>query len=245
MQIITCDNKADLGQRAAEHGATFIRNAIAQRGAASIIVATGVSQFEMLSELVLLPDINWRAVTAFHLDEYVGLPITHPASFRKYLLERFIARLPAPLAAFHAINAEDNPARECQRLNSLIRPHTIDVAFVGIGENGHLAFNDPPADFDTQLPYIVVNLDAACKQQQLGEGWFAAIDDVPAQAISMSISHILKSKNIVACVPDRRKAVAVQACVQGPVSPQAPASILQRHAATTLFLDRESASLLL
>lgn len=242
MNISISEDKQALGQRAAEHGARLIREAIAARDAASIIVATGASQFEMLGALVKMPDIRWDKVTAFHLDEYIGLPISHPASFRKYLSERFVSKLPMPLAAFHPINGEGDPAAECRRVGDAIRAHGVDVAFVGIGENGHLAFNDPPADFETAEPYIVVTLDDACRRQQMGEGWFASLDDVPKQAISMSIRQIMRSRAVIASVPDRRKAAAVKACLQGDVSPDAPASILQRHADATIYLDRDSAS---
>lgn len=233
-----------MGQQAAEHGARLIRRAIDMRGGASIIVATGASQFEVLESLVKQPNIRWDKVTGFHLDEYVGMPITHGASFRKYLWERFVSKLPLPVASFHYVNAEMDPEGECKRLGELIKTHPIDVAFIGIGENGHVAFNDPPADFDTEEPYLVVNLDEACRKQQLGEGWFPTLADVPTRAISMSVRQIIKSKSIVCTVPDQRKAQAVKNSVQGPVTNQAPASILQKHADTTLFLDKPSASLL-
>lgn len=244
MKIETGSDKDDLGRRAAAAGAALIREAIEQRGAANVIVATGASQFEMLEELVGAPDIAWHRVTAFHLDEYVGMPITHPASFRRYLWERFVSRLPLPLKAFHYVDAEQDPAAECRRLGDLIRRHPIDVAFIGIGENGHVAFNDPPADFQTEEPYIVVNLDEACRRQQLGEGWFATLDDVPQQAISMSCRQIVESNQIVCSVPDARKAQAVRNSLSGPVSRNVPASILQQHERTTVFLDPQSASLL-
>ena len=238
------DTKQEMGQRGAEHGAAIIRKAIDARGGANIIVATGASQFEMLEALAKQPNIRWDKVTGFHLDEYVGMPITHGASFRKYLWERFISRLPLPLAAFHYVNAETDPAGECKRLGELIRKHPIDVAFIGIGENGHVAFNDPPADFETEEPYIVVELDEACRKQQLGEGWFPTLADVPKQAISMSVKQIMKSKSIVCTVPDQRKAEAVRNSVKGPVTNKVPASILQKHGDTTLFLDKPAASLL-
>jgi glucosamine-6-phosphate deaminase len=193
---------------------------------------------------VKAPDIAWNRVTAFHLDEYVGMPITHPASFRKYLWERFVSRLPLPLAAFHYIDGEADPAGQCRTLSTAISEFTIDVAFVGIGENGHLAFNDPPADFQTTEPYIVVNLDEACRRQQLGEGWFKSLDEVPRQAISMSCRQILKSRAIIASVPDQRKAAAVKATVEGAISPRMPASILHKHPECAIFLDPDSASLL-
>ena len=244
MNQIICKNKQTLGETAAAAGATAIRETIRSRGAANIIVATGASQFEMLSALLKEPDIAWDKVTAFHLDEYVGIPITHPASFRQYLWRRFVSQLPLPLAAFHYVNGESNPQAECQRLGEIISRHPIDLAFVGIGENGHLAFNDPPADFQTEEPYLVVNLDTDCRRQQMGEGWFKTIDDVPRQAISMSIRQIMKSRCIICSVPDVRKAKAVQTCMEGPVTPQAPSSILQKHPNALVYLDPDSASLL-
>lgn len=244
MQVKVFDSKAELGRAAAHDGAQFIRAALAKRGKANIIVATGASQFEMLEALVQEPNIDWSHVTVFHLDEYVGLSIEHPASFRKYLYERFVQKLPGALNAFNPINGEGDVEAECARLGKLIAQHPIDVAFVGIGENGHLAFNDPPADFQTQQPYLVVQLDEACRRQQMGEGWFPTLQDVPQQAISMSIQQILKSKAIVCSVPDERKAAAVKACLQGEISPEAPASILQQHSQTTVYLDKPAASLL-
>ncbi len=244
MQVIKCENKQELGRQAAQFGAECIRHAIAERGEANIILATGASQFEMLSALLEERGVEWSAVTAFHLDEYVGMDITHPASFRKYLQERFVQRLPTPLRAFHLIHGEADSAAECLRLNALIAQYPIDVAFVGIGENGHLAFNDPPADFKTEAPYIVVNLNEACRRQQLGEGWFATLEEVPTQAISMSIRQIMKAKEIVCSVPDLRKANAVKLTLQSEVNPFAPASILQNHPAARLYLDPDSARLI-
>ncbi len=183
-----------------------------------------------------------RKVTAFHLDEYIGLPESHPASFRKYLRERFASLV--PLKKFNYVNGETDPGKECRRLGELIIQCPIDIAFVGIGENGHLAFNDPPADFETEEPYLVVNLDEACRRQQLGEGWFASIEDVPLQAISMSIRQIMKSKAIICSVPDLRKAEAVRKTLKEPVSPLIPASILRNHEKAWLYLDIDSASLL-
>lgn len=214
----------------------MIRAALKNHGKANIILATGASQFEMLAELVKQP-VDWSKVTCFHLDEYVGMPVSHPASFRKYLKERFVDQLAMPPAAFHFLNAEGDPQAECQRLGEVIKQHPIDVAFIGIGENGHLAFNDPPADFETREPYIVVELDDPCRQQQFGEGWFPTFDSVPKQAISMSIRQILASRVIICSVPDSRKAEAVGKAVEGPLTPQLPASILRNHPATTLFLD--------
>jgi glucosamine-6-phosphate deaminase len=244
MKIVVGENKVESGRRAAREGAELIRAAIKDRGGANIILATGASQFEMLEELTKATDLNWNQVIAFHLDEYAGLPITHPASFRLYLWKRFVSRLPVPPRTFCYIDAEGDLVGECRMLNQFIKGHEIDVAFIGIGENGHLAFNDPPADFETSEPYIVVMLDEACRRQQLGEGWFATLDDVPKQAISMSIKQIMKSKTIVCTVPDERKAKAVAAALEGEVGPEVPASILQRHGNVTVYLDPPAASLL-
>lgn len=241
MQILISKTKESMGASAASQGASLIRNALREKGSAAIIVATGASQFEMLDQLVREPDINWKAVTAFHLDEYIGLSMEHPASFRRYLKERFVDRLPEPVGAFHYIQADDNPEAEVKRLNELISGVIIDVAFVGIGENGHLAFNDPPADFATEEPYLIVRLDEACRKQQLGEGWFDSLEEVPEQAISMSVRQIMKSRAIICTVPDERKAVAVKNTVEGSVTPEVPASILQQHPNCRLLLDEAAA----
>ncbi len=237
-------DKSTCGQRAAVAGAHLIRAAIAARGHAHIIVATGASQFEMLSHLSQLPDLPWDKITGFHLDEYVGLPISHPASFRRYLWERFVSRLSLPMQAFHFLNGEGDSRQECERVGQILAAHPIDVAFIGIGENGHIAFNDPPADFETESPYLRVALDEACRQQQLGEGWFPNFASVPTHAISMSPRQILKSQHIICTVPEERKAVAVKNTLTGPVTPQVPASILQTHSSWQLFLDQGAASLL-
>lgn len=242
MQINIFTTKAELGQAAARDAAVIINHAIAERNSAYVIAATGTSQFEFLDALMLEP-IDWRKVTFFHLDEYADLPESHPASFRRYLRERIVSRVHP--RAFHFIDGEaDDVYDECRRLGQLITQQAVDVAFVGIGENGHLAFNDPPADFDVDEPYIVVNLDDACRQQQVGEGWFTSIDEVPAQAISMSIKQILRSLEILCIVPDRRKAEAVKASVELNVDPMYPASILQTHERVRLYLDRDSSALL-
>ncbi|MDB4491535.1 glucosamine-6-phosphate deaminase [bacterium] len=242
MEITISENKIESGKRAAKRGAELIREAIVARGHATIIVATGASQFEMLEALVGEPDIDWSVVTGFHLDEYVGIPITHPASFRKYLWERFVSKLPLPLKAFHYLDAASDPVSECTRVGELLSTESVDVAFIGIGENGHVAFNDPPADFEVSDPYIVVDLDEACRQQQLGEGWFPSFDAVPKQAVSMSAKQIMKSAAIICTVPDERKAEAVANATQRPITPDVPASILQNHANYHLYLDEAAAS---
>jgi len=243
MNVRIFADKNTMAGQAAQDGAALIRTAIAERGEANIIVATGASQLEMFSHLVQVEDVDWHRVTAFHLDEYVGLPVTHPGSFRLYLWRQFVSRLPVPLQAFHFLDAERDCTAECQRVGDLITKHPIDVAFIGIGENAHVAFNDPPADFNTEDPYILVTLDEACRRQQHGEGWFESLDDVPNKAITMSVRQILKSKNIVCTVPDERKAVAVRDALEGPITSDVPASILQEHPSTTLYLDQPAATL--
>ena len=233
------DDAAAMGRAAAAHGAAAIREAIGARGSATVIVATGASQFEVLAALVE-EDVDWPRVTGFHLDEYVGLTAAHPASFCRYLRERFVSKV--SLAAFHYVDGEADPEAECDRLGRLIGAESVDVAFIGIGENAHIAFNDPPADFETERPYLVVELDEVCRRQQLGEGWFETLDDVPRRAISMSPRQILKSRTIVCSVPDERKAAALAATIEGDVSPEVPASIVQTHADTVIFCDWAAAS---
>ncbi|PKQ44451.1 glucosamine-6-phosphate deaminase [Confluentibacter flavum] len=242
MKIVISEDKNKLGKNATQKGAEFIRNAIEKEGQANLIVATGVSQFEMLSELVK-EDIDWTKVTGFHLDEYIGLPNTHKASFRKYLKERFVDLV--PIKKFYYVNGNaENPLEECNRLDEIISGMQIHVAFVGIGENAHLAFNDPPADFDREEAYFVANLDKACRKQQLREGWFPSLEDVPKQAISMSVKQVLKSEVIIASVPDRRKAIAVRNTIESEIAPDVPATALKLHNQTWLYLDKASASLL-
>jgi len=243
MEIVISRDVSQLGKEAGANAARAIRYAISERGIANIILATGTSQFETLNQLISEEEIDWSKVVMFHLDEYIGLPISHPASFRKYLKERFISKVP-PLKAAFLIDGENDPGAECDRLSKLISKHPIDVALVGIGENGHLAFNDPPADFDIEKPYIIVDLDDQCVQQQFGEGWFPSINDVPRKAISMSVKQIMKSKHIVCSVPDARKAVAVKNSVENQVSNIYPASILQTHQHCIIYLDPLSAALL-
>ncbi len=243
MEIKVFPTKAEMAAAAARQAADALRRALHARGKAHVIAATGASQFEFLDALVKTPGIDWSRTVFFHLDEYVGVPATHPASFRRYLRERIVNRV-GP-GQFHFIEGDAaDPQAEAARVGALIRAHRIDVAFVGIGENGHLAFNDPPADFETREPYLVVSLDEACRRQQLGEGWFPRLDDVPVRAISMSIRQILDADEILCIVPDARKAQAVRDCLEGPVSPQHPASILQRHPGTAVYLDAPAAALL-
>ncbi len=241
--VIKCFNdKREMAKVAADQAAGILREAIQVQGKARLIAATGAAQFEFLEALTSLPGIDWSRVEMFHLDEYIGLPASHPASFCRFLQERLIQKTGIKHAFL--LNGEQNPVDVIRRTSQALLSAPIDVAFVGIGENGHLAFNDPPADFETEDPYLVVTLDEACRRQQLGEGWFATLEDVPRRAISMSIRQILKAKKIVCIVPDARKAKAVKACFDGEISPIAPASILRTHPGTTVFLDVHSAALL-
>ncbi len=241
--VIECFNdKREMAKAAAEQAAAILRQSIEAQGKARLIAATGASQFEFLEILTSLPGIDWPKVEMFHLDEYIGLPASHPASFRRFLQERLIQK--TGITKYFLLDGEQDSEHVIRGTGEALLSAPIDVAFVGIGENGHLAFNDPPADFKTEEPYIVVNLDEACRRQQLGEGWFATLADVPRRAISMSVRQILKAKKILCIVPDARKAEAVKACFEGEISPLAPASILRTHPNTTVFLDAHSAALL-
>jgi glucosamine-6-phosphate deaminase len=242
MKIEVFEDKLSLGKAAARLAATAILQACARKGNARLIAATGASQFEFLDFLTKDSRIDWHKVELFHLDEYLGLAIEHPASFRNYLLERLIYK--TGIENFHLLDGEANPAEVCHRVGGALASAAVDVAFVGVGENGHLAFNDPPADFETEEPYLIVELDEACRWQQVNEGWFGSLSEVPERAISMSIRQILKSEEIICIVPDARKARAVKACFEEEVSPMAPASILRTHPRVTALLDQDSARLL-
>jgi glucosamine-6-phosphate deaminase len=236
------DDPSQLALAAAADASARIRAAIGRRGRARIIAATGASQMAFLDRLVREPGIEWPKVEMFHLDEYIGLSVDHPASFRKYLLERLIR--PAGITRYHLLDGERDAVAVCREVGRLLQQEPVDVAFAGIGENGHLAFNDPPADFETEAPYLIVTLDERCRRQQVGEGWFARFEDVPATAISMSVRQILAARSIICVVPDLRKAEAVRASLEGPVDPMVPASILRTHPDVTMYLDPASASLL-
>lgn len=231
-----------MGAYSAKLASLILRSAIAEKGRARIIVATGSSQFEVLEALTSQPDIDWTCVDGFHLDEYVGIASSHPASFCGYLKSRFVDKV--PLRSFHFLDGLKDPQSVCQRASKELLSEPVDVAMIGIGENGHLAFNDPPADFETDAAYHVVALDQACRQQQVGEGWFASLQEVPTHAISMTIHRIMQSRKIICSVPDERKAIAVRDSVEGPTTNMVPGSILKRHPNTTLVLDRAAASLL-
>ncbi len=241
MKVEINESMIKMAKSAAEKGAKLIRSTISNKGHANILIATGASQIEML-EYLTKEDIDWSVVTCFHMDEYIDMPATHNASFRKYLKERVVDIVHPKV--FHFIDGEVNTDEECQRVGQLITDNPIDVSFIGIGENAHLAFNDPPADFETDKAYLKVRLDEKCRRQQFGEGWFDSFDDVPKVAISISIRQIMKATDIICTVPDLRKAEAVAQSIDGPVTSSVPASILQNHAGATIFLDSNSSSLL-
>lgn len=235
-------DKQTMAQAAAAEAAIILKEAIAAQGRVRLTAATGASQLEFLAALTVDTSVDWSRVALFHLDEYIGLPNTHPASFAKYIKERII--LPTGISNYCLLDGMRDPVEVIAEAGLRIQAAPVDLALVGIGENGHLAFNDPPADFETSDPYLIVSLDEACRRQQVGEGWFPAMADVPERAISMSIRQILAAKQILCIVPDKRKAQAVRDTLTGTITPQVPASILRTHPRAALFLDRESASLL-
>ncbi len=242
MNVKIFPDKDSLARAAADQAAKAIRHATNQRGSARIIAATGAAQFEFLEYLTQVRDIDWKQVELFHLDEYLGIPASHPASFRRYLHERLIDKV--GIIRFHLLDGERDPGEVIAELTAEIRKAPIDIAFVGIGENGHLAFNDPPADFETEEAYIIVDLDEACRRQQLGEGWFNSLEEVPRQALSMTVKQVLKARQIIAIVPEARKAPAVAKCLQGDIGPMAPSSILRTHTNAYVYLDQDSSALL-
>ena len=241
MKVKIFENPIELGKDAAKYCAEIINEAIDSKGNARIILATGASQFETLKALVE-SDIDWSKVEMFHLDEYIGLPESHPASFRKYLKERFLNKVNIKQA--YMVDGEDEPQKVIDYLTTEIRKAPIDLGLIGIGENAHIAFNDPPADFDTKEAYICVVLDDACKQQQVREGWFATIDDVPKMAISMTVHQIMQCRKIVSCVPYAVKAKAIKDTLENELTNMVPATMLKEHPDIVLYLDKESASLL-
>ena len=245
MKIDISDNKNEMGSRAADQAAAIICAAIAERNEARVIFASAASQFEFIEALLAHAEIDWSKVCGFHLDEYVGLAAAHPASFRRFLKERLLATLPCPVKSFTFAGGDaPDTAAECARLEAAIREKPVDLACIGIGENGHIAFNDPPADFETDAAYAVVALDEVCRRQQVGEGWYPNLDAVPTHAFSMTVPQILDARTIVVIVPDDRKAKAVSMAVDGPITNMCPSSILRTHPRCTLFLDKPAASLL-
>jgi glucosamine-6-phosphate deaminase len=242
MQIKIAESRAAMGRYVAEIAAAHLRDVLSKQAEANLIVATGSSQFEVLDSLVQMPNIDWARVNGFHLDEYLGLPCTHSASFCGYLKQRFVDQV--PLRSFLYLDGTLPPEELIQRASESLGGKRIDLLLCGIGENGHLAFNDPPADFETKAVYNIVELDEACRRQQVGEGWFDTLDQVPTQAISMTIHQILQAERILCSVPDRRKAEAVKQTLEGSITSDVPASALSHHKATTLILDSTSSCLL-
>ncbi len=245
MKLDISDSKIEMGRRAAARAAEKMCAAIAQRGEARVIFASAASQFEFIEALIARTEIDWSKVRGFHLDEYVGLAADHPASFRRFLKERLLAKLPCPVKSFTFVGGDaPDTAAECARLEAAIREKPVDLACIGIGENGHIAFNDPPADFETKAAYAVVALDEVCRRQQVGEGWYPNLDAVPTHAFSMTVPQIMAAQAIVVIVPDDRKAKAVSMAVDGPVTNMCPSSILRTHPDCVLYLDKPAASLL-
>lgn len=240
MKIVVADNAQELGLKAAACAAEVINRSIKERGQARIVLSTGSSQFDLIKALVEM-DIEWNKVEMFHLDEYLDLPETHPASFRKYLKEKFVNLV--PLKAVHFVSGEGDTESHIAELTVEIRKAPIDLGIVGIGENAHIAFNDPPADFETKEAFIIVNLDLKCKQQQVGEGWFPSVDEMPSQAITMTPYQIMQSKTIISCVPHKVKAQAVKDTLENDLTNTIPATLLKGHSDYTLFLDDASTSL--
>ncbi|HHW48671.1 MAG TPA: glucosamine-6-phosphate deaminase [Clostridiaceae bacterium] len=240
MKVRIFKNSEELGREAAAFAASILNKCISEKGSARLVLSTGASQFDTLKALVK-ENVDWSKVEMFHLDEYINLPETHPASFRKYLKERFVSKV--NLKAAHFVNGEGDVEKNIRELTQELLREPIDLGLIGIGENSHIAFNDPPADFDTREAYIIVNLDENCKKQQVREGWFPTVDDVPKQAISMSVYQIMQIKTIISCVPYKVKANAVKLTLENEVTNMIPATMLKTHNDVTLFLDEESASL--
>lgn len=240
MKVVVASDRAELGSYVAQQAAAAIGSCLANQDECNLIVATGSSQFEVLDQLAQAENVDWSRVNGFHLDEYVGIPTTHPASFCGYLAQRFVDRV--PLKSFYYLDGMLDPQKLVDAANEAIGDKSIDLLLCGIGENAHLAFNDPPADFEATVPYQIVQLDEACRRQQVGEGWFDSLEQVPPNAISMSVQQIMKADQIICSVPDRRKADAVRATVEDAISPEVPASILRNHSSATLVLDPTSAS---
>lgn len=232
-----------MADAAAQYAVSKLQEELKRKKLVRLVAATGASQLDFLSRLVAAKDVDWARIELFHLDEYVGVGIEHPASFARYIKERIIE--PTGIQKYHLLDGSADPSQVIERANAEISSAPVDIAFVGIGENAHLAFNDPPADFETRQPYLIVTLDEPCRRQQVGEGWFKSVEDVPKQAISMSVRQIMSAKSIICTVPDERKAEAVRASLNGPVTPQVPASILKTHSDVQFFLDGPSAKLLI
>jgi len=244
MEINVYKNKNKTSCQAAKIAKNILIKNIKEKGIATFVIGTGISQLSFINKLTSFSEINWSKTVMFHLDEYIGITEKHNASFRNYLKKNFLSKID-DIGEYYFINGENNPEEECERINQIIKNYEIDVSFVGIGENGHLAFNDPPADLETKKPYIIVNLNKKCREQQVNEGWFDSIEEVPKKAITMSVMQIMKSKEIICTVPGARKAKAVKDCFSSErVSPKYPASILKEHKRTYVYLDNGSSKLI-
>ena len=243
MQVCVYGTNDELGVAAADDLVRILVDAIAERGEAAIIVATGNSQLSFMKALRAREEIDWSKVHVFHMDEYLGIPANHPASFRRYIREKLTDIVDA--RAFFGVEGDaPDVEAEMARYAALLHQYEPVACVLGIGENGHLAFNDPPADFQHPEPIQVVTLAESARLQQVGEGHFASLEEVPEQAITLTIPTLLKPPSVLAVVPEARKASAVQAALEGPITPDCPASILRTHGHVTLYLDTESAALL-
>ena len=239
MVIDISKDAIELGLSAAHFAALKLNEAITRNGEARLVVSTGSSQFETFQAL-LKEKVEWERVEVFHLDEYIGLPITHNASFRKYLNERFISHIRSK--KFHSVDVEGDIENKIRLLTTEIRKKPVDIGLIGIGVNGHIAFNDPPADFDNREAYIIVNLDDQCRLQQVNEGWFKSMEDVPSRAVSMTPWQIMQCKTIVSCVPHKVKALSVRNTLINKLTNMVPATLLKQHKDFHLYLDTNSAS---
>ena len=241
LEVLIFETPGELGAAAAGAAAATIKNAVTERGVANVMFASGNSQFAFLDALTARDDVPWSDVVGLHMDEYVGMDTSHSASFARYMRERIIDVVHPK--TFHCIDGTTDPRDECARYTQLLRAHPLDLTCLGIGENGHLAFNDPPfADFDDPLDVKEITLDDASRRQQVGEGHFADLADVPRTAVTVTIPALLRARRVLAIVPESRKADAVARALQGPVTTDCPASILRRARHATLYLDRASAA---
>lgn len=235
------ESSIELAQAAAVNAARILQGAVSQKGSARLVLSTGASQLEMLSEL-RKQSVSWEKVEMFHLDEYIGISALHPSSFRRYLREHFTRHV--SLKSVHEVVTEGDVAKQIEHLTFQLRQRPVDLSLIGIGENAHIAFNDPPADLQTRAAFLVVDLDENCKRQQVREGWFPSVHSVPSQAVSMSVYEIMQSRRIISVVPYAVKARAVKDAVTMTASAEIPASILRMHPQWDLYLDQESSSLL-
>ena len=241
MKVKLYETTAAMGEAAAEQAAEVLKQAIAKNGSARLLLSTGASQFAFF-EAFVKKDVDWKKVEMFHLDEYVGISKNHPASFNRYLRERFIDKVHP--GKYHLIDGEKDPEATIKEITELLDRKQVDLGLIGIGENAHIAFNDPPADFADKRAYKVVDLADRCLQQQIGEGWFKTKEECYKQAISMTCDRIMQCKTIISVVPYAVKAEAIYATLTSPLSENVPATLLKNHADTTVYIDKDSASML-